>query len=167
MTRTEPEFKITGWHVLWALVAFFGLVGIVNFYFIRVALQTHSGTVGPHAYSDGLKYNQHIADAERQAATGWKDTISVVPPGKTVEVTLTDAGGKGLPGLKATLFVTRPATDREDVKLDLADAGGGRYTAALPASADGNYIASLDVSEQKVAGPEIVYRARRRLWVGH
>ena len=167
MTRTGHEFKITGKHVLIALVTFFALVFAVNFYFIRVALQTHSGTIGPNAYRAGLKYNENIAAAERQAALGWQDAIAVAADGKSVTVTLTGSDGKGIEGLKASLLVTRPATDREDAKLDLAPEGSGRYTATLPQGAYGNYIASLDIAEPKVSGDTIVYRARRRLWVSH
>lgn len=167
MTRAESEFRITGWHVLFALIAFFGVVGVVNFYFIRVALQTHSGDLGPHTYSDGLKYNEHVAAAARQAELGWQDAIAVSADGKTVTVTLTDSAGNGLSGLSAKLLVTRPATDREDVTLALADAGSGHYTGTLPRGAYGNYVASLDVADPKGGAETIVYRARRRLWVGH
>lgn len=166
MTRTENEFRLTGRHVLFALIAFFVAVGAVNFYFIRVALQTHSGALGPHAYSDGLKYNENIAAAERQSKLGWQDALAVSADGKSIIVTLTDRDGKGLDGLKATLVVERPATDREDSKLELAAQGSGRYGTALPQGAYGNYIASLDVVDLKTPG-EIVYRARRRLWVSH
>lgn len=165
MTDTGREFRITGWHVLWGMVAFFGMIIVVNFFFIRVALQTHSGTIGPNPYKAGLKYNEQVAAEQRQIASGWQDTIGVAADGKSVVVTLTDAAGHGISGLKPVMQFARPATDREDAKLQLADQGNGRYGAALPDGAYGNYIASVEVADP-AKGAEIVYRARKRLVIG-
>ncbi len=68
----KSEFRLTGFHVLATLVAFFGIVAGVNVVMIRYALTTHSGEVTAHPYEKGLAYNSAIREAREQEARGWK-----------------------------------------------------------------------------------------------
>ena len=66
-------------------------------------------------------------------------------------------------GLKVEGVLGRPATNRYDVKLALAETAPGRYEAQTAALAEGSWLIALEARAQ--AGAEPVYRTRRRLWL--
>lgn len=155
---------LTGRHVLLCFLAFFGVVFAVNGYFLSVALSTHTGVVSVEPYRKGLKYNERIAAAEQQHALGWQDEISISPDGLGLTLVMRDRDGQPVRNLEVSGALGRPATVREDVALVLAETEPGRYQSALPADEHGAYIATLE-ARRAGGAPDVVYRARKRLWV--
>jgi hypothetical protein len=67
---------IDGRHVLLGLIAFFGVMLVANSLLVYYALDTFSGGDRPDPYRAGLRYNDTIAAAERQAALGWQSDVA-------------------------------------------------------------------------------------------
>ncbi len=126
MTRTEG-FRIRGWHVLAAVVAFFGVVVAVDMTFVMAAYRSYPGQVSVTPYEDGLAYNKHMAQQRAQATLGWRASIATEPD--KVVVAVLDAGGAPVTGLKVTGLLSRPATEAGRLSLVFAETSPGRYIA--------------------------------------
>ena len=130
---------------------------------IYSALSTHTGLVAIEPYRKGLHYNERIAADERQARLGWTDKIDVHRDGR-VAIVLADGDGRPVSGLEIEAVLGRPATNRHDVKLTLAEAAPGRYEAHTAPLAEGS-LAGRARSAQRCRREEPIYRSRRRLWL--
>ncbi|HMN38549.1 MAG TPA: FixH family protein [Hyphomicrobium sp.] len=166
LSRTpDQDFVLTGRHVLFALLGFFGVVFAVNAYFIDKALSTNTGVVSNEPYRKGLKYNERIEAAERQAQLGWRDDIKLSPAGDRLSVDIRDKDGKAVDGLTIKATVGRPASEREDITVTLAQTPEGTYEAAFPPRAAGTYVASIEAVDPVRADEGILYRAKERIWL--
>ena len=153
---------LKGRQVLWALIAFFGLVFGVNAYFIFAALSTYSGDVAIEPYRKGLNYNQRIEAGARQSLLGWRDTLEVTRDGR-ISVLIVDRGGEPLNGLKVMAVISRPSTAREDHTTELVQRADGRFTADVAHLAAGKWIAEIEARDP--LNDAHVYRSRRRVWL--
>ena len=153
---------VQGRHVLGVFLAFFGTVFVVNGVMIYEAVSTHTGLVANEPYRKGLAYNERIGADERQARLGWTETLEVGRDGH-VTLVLAERDGRAVRGLKVEGMLGRPATNRFDVKLALAETAPGRYEAQTAAVAEGSWLITLEV--RAPAGAEPIYRSRRRLWL--
>lgn len=164
----EPStgtWTFTGRHMLFALLAFFGIVFAMNIYMVRVAISTNSGLEGQSPYRSGLKYNERIAAAERQEALGWSDRIALADGGSRLVVTLSDRNQAAVEGLKVAAVLGRPTTVVEDESLVLEEKAPGQYEAVTKITAPGYYIASIEAIDPSKADDGVIYRARTRLWL--
>lgn len=159
----SPRREISGKHVLGAFLLFFATVIAVNGTMIYSAVSTHSGLVANEPYRKGLHYNERIAADERQSRLGWIETLVVARDGR-ISLTVTDAGGQGVRGLKIKGVVGRPSTNRHDVHLVFAEGTRGLYQAQSAPLADGNWIVTIDAFANGEAD-EPTYRMRRRIWL--
>ena len=119
---------ITGWHVLAAVVLFFGIVIGVDTLFIVQAYRTFSGQVASNPYEAGLAFNRTLAQRKREAALGW--WAQVLTPGEgAVVVRVLDREGRPLDRLSLTGVLERPATETGRQLLNFKPLGEGRYQA--------------------------------------
>jgi nitrogen fixation protein FixH len=153
---------LRGGHVLGAFLGFFAAILAVNGAMIYSAVSTHSGLVANEPYRKGLHYNDRIIAAERQALLGWTETLEVARDGR-VRVTLAEAGGRPVPGMRVAGVLGRPSTNRHDVALALGETSPGQYEARTAPLAAGNWLVSLEARAHDEADP--IYRSRRRLWL--
>lgn len=156
---------LTGRMALALFAGFFGIVFAVNGVMLVMALSTHSGLVATEPYRKGLRYNERIAADEAQSRLGWTSDVEVSAGARRLVVRLADRDGRAVDGAKIVAVVGRPSTTREDMTLALAPESPGRYAGALPRLEAGAYVASLEVATGRGDAADIVYRARRRLWV--
>ena len=70
---------LTGRMVLVLLLAFFGLVTVVNVFMIRAAISTFGGVDTPSSYEAGLNYKAEESVAAAQSARHWDVSASLVP----------------------------------------------------------------------------------------
>ncbi|MBV1693020.1 MAG: FixH family protein [Hyphomicrobiales bacterium] len=154
--------ELKGIHVLMTLLAFFGVVFAVNFYFLHAALKTYGGVVAVEPYRKGLAYNDRIEADTRQKEAGWSSALDVAASGR-IAFELRDAASGAVSGRMVTVTLGRPATQRFDRVVGLAETAPGRYEAAGEALPEGTWVAGVDVRERADADP--VYRIRRRLWL--
>ncbi|MFN3513848.1 MAG: FixH family protein [Phenylobacterium sp.] len=152
----KPPFRITGWHVLVAMVAFFGVVIAVDGAFLVVAYRTHPGQVSVTPYEDGLAYNRTLAQREAQAALGWR--AAAAADGGAVTVEVLDRDGRPVTGLKITGTLQRPATEAGAQGLAFTEAAPGRYAAPV-ADAAGVW----DLAFKATGGGAQAFEGERRL----
>jgi nitrogen fixation protein FixH len=138
MYRTEPAqgalapeskgFRLTGWHVLAIISAFFAVVIAVDVGMATLAYRTFSGEVADDPYEAGLLYNRTLAERRAQAALGWTADIAQTPGGD-LRVTVKDKAGRPVEGLQVTAELERPATEAGRQTLAFAPAAPGVYDA--------------------------------------
>lgn len=121
--------RITGWHVLIGVVAFFGVVIAADTFYIVKAYRTFSGQVASNPYEAGRQFNRTLAQRERAAALGWTATVQAPVPGQ-VALRMTDRDGRPLTSLSLTGSLERPATEAGRQTLSFTHAGDGVYRAA-------------------------------------
>jgi nitrogen fixation protein FixH len=149
-------FRLTGWHVLAGVVAFFAVVITVDASFAVLAVRTFPGQVSVTPYEDGLVYNRHIAQLEAQARLGWRAAAGA-EPGQVV-VIFRDRAGRPLSGLTLAARLERPATETGRIALAFTEAGPGRYLA--PA---GRIAGTWDLTAEAHGASGGVFVAERRL----
>lgn len=154
---------LTGRHVLFGLVAFFGAVFAVNGVFLYSALKTNTGVVANEPYRKGLAYNERIAADERQKALGWQDEASLASDGR-VSVVMKGAEGQPISGLTIEATLGRPSTVTGERKLRLAEVAPGTYAATTAAVEAGTWLFELE-ARRAANAEQPDYRARRRLWL--
>jgi nitrogen fixation protein FixH len=126
-------FRLTGWHVLAMVLVFFGIIFVANFFLIRAAVGTFSGTESDTAYKDGLAYNSELEAARRQDALGWIVEARVARDASGLARVDVKGADKGQPlgGLEGAVRLEFPADKRFDRSGDLAAAGTGRWRAEI------------------------------------
>lgn len=166
MSNTSgTQFVITGRHVLFAMLGFFGIIIAVNAVMINLAISTHTGVVANEPYRKGLKYNERIAAAERQAELGWRDEIRLAPQGDKLSIDIRDKDGKPVQGLAITAIIAHPVSQTDEVTVALTESAAGLYEAALPHRDAGTYVASIEATDPARSDEGILYRAKERLWL--
>lgn len=145
-TGTTGGFRLTGRHVLFAMLAFFGIVIAVNVTFVRLALSTWTGLTDHDSYRTGLSWNRMLERDQAQKALGWSTGIAHrAEPGPAgtdrrfeLTVTLRDREGRPLRGLAVSGFARHPVLEASDRGLAFSETGPGVYvgTAVLPGAAD-------------------------------
>jgi nitrogen fixation protein FixH len=153
---------LRGRHVLLGLVAFFGLIFLVNGIFAYYAITTFGGGDTSNPYQKGLDYNDRVAEAARDAELGWQAQLTYGAVGK-LTFSLTDRGGQPVSGLHFNGTIGRPATDREDVSVSFNEAERGAYAATVRL-APGQWIVQLQSDELSRAG-DPVFRLKQRVFV--
>jgi nitrogen fixation protein FixH len=168
--RETADRGLTGRHVLFVIVTFFGVVFAVNGVLLSKAISTHSGIVAVEPYRKGLDYNRRIEADERQELLGWKAEVTLVAGGR-LTLDVTGDGGSRIPDLVVSATIGRPSTSRHDKHLRLEEDRDGLYAADAGALEPGAWIAIVEVTRAPIAGAppvtdtEPLFRLKRRLWL--
>jgi nitrogen fixation protein FixH len=135
-------FVLRGWHVLAAMLAFFGVVIGVNIAFAVIAVRSFPGEDVQRSYLQGLNYNETIAARRAQAALGWQADAALSRDGEDAVLTvdLRARDGAPLDGAALTGALRWPTDSRLDHALIFSALGGGRYVARLGALHDGRWL---------------------------
>lgn len=149
-------FRLTGWHVLAMLVAFFGVTFVVDGFMMVRAYKTFPGEVSTTPYEDGLAYDSQLDQQARQAVLGWRMGAGFV--GGAIRLTAADRSGAPLEGLRITARLERPATEQGRVSIQFRPIAPGLYE-ARPGSLTGAW--DLRVSAYDAGGRR--FDAERRL----
>ena len=149
----RTPFRFSGWHMLAILVAFFGVVTVVNVYMAHLASSTFTGEVTDNGYVASQNFNRWLDEAAREKALGWSATVARQADGRLV-VTVT---GKGTEAAVLSGQADRPlGTGAADVRaitftrgiggsfVSDAKLAGGRWHLRLTLSAGGKQWHSLD-----------------------
>ncbi|MEM9763319.1 MAG: FixH family protein [Pseudomonadota bacterium] len=152
-TRGRPEKELKGRHVLIIALCAFGVIITANMALLFAATGTFPGTVVDNSYRAGVGWNDRAA---AQAALGWQ--VSTAYDGETLQVTVLDAEGAAVEGLRVEAVVGRPAGDITDTVLTLTREGTG-YTAPVSLSS-GSWRVALSIK-----GGEGPWQAVAPLWV--
>jgi nitrogen fixation protein FixH len=162
-TRESQSSKgLKGRHVLMALIGFFGVMLIANGIFVYFALATFSGG-DTDPYRKGLHYGETLKEAERQAERGWRTEVHYDDKKGRLVLSLLDKTAAPVTGLHVGATLSRPATDKEDRSVDLAEVSQGVYAADVQL-APGLWVISVD-SNRGGEAREPLYRLKQRLFV--
>lgn len=156
----EPR-RLTGWHVLFGMIAFFAVIAAVNATMMVLAIQTMPGAEVKSAYEASQRFNGELAAAEAQAGRGWQVEVLVSGLARqgALEIHARDRHGVVLDGLEARARIAHPVDSRLDRHLVLESLGQGRYRAVTEPLGAGQWGVSVELSE---AG-ERRFVSRRRL----
>jgi nitrogen fixation protein FixH len=138
---SAPRFEIRGWHVLAALLGFFGAVIAVNAAFAVIAVQSFPGEDVRRSYLQGLQYNETLAERRAQAELGWQAVAAfeAATDGPVLEVSLHTRDGVPVEGAAIEGDLQWPTDARLDRALAFEPVGGGRYVARLAGLAEGRW----------------------------
>jgi nitrogen fixation protein FixH len=156
--------RITGRHVLFGLLGFFGLVFAANGAFIFLALDSFSGLSTENAYQRGLDYNETLRAAETQRALGWRVAVTSEALGAgrhRIAVDFLDKRGAPLDDLAVDGSLRRPTQDGQDRPIALARVAPGRYAVDVSLPLAGQW--DLVLAARSPAG--WTYRLEERLWL--
>lgn len=120
------ERRFTGYHMLAAMIAFFGVVVGVNFWLAYEAETTWTGLMARNGYAPSQHFNTELAEARAQKERGWRSTLGYA--GGKLEFTLVDKMGDPVVLENVTAELGRPAYDGQDRKVTLIHRGHGVYS---------------------------------------
>jgi len=142
--ETARPFRITGRHVLFAMLAFFGVVIAVNLTFVHLALSTWTGLTDHDSYRTGVSWNDTLRRDAEQRALGWTVDVDTraapdvagtddAPDGRRLSVTLTVRDRDGIPvrGLAIAGEARHPIVEADDRPIALTEVSDGIYAAEL------------------------------------
>lgn len=144
MSETTQGFRIRGWHVLVALIAFFGVVAAVNAVMITAALETFPGQVSVTPYEDGVAYNKKLAQMAAQERLGWTAAAGVDET--AVVISLRDRLDTPVESLKVSGKMERPATETGRITPAFEEVAPGIYRAEL-GKIDGAWDLTFDATD--------------------
>ena len=161
--------RLTGRHVLIALLAFFGVTIGVNVIFIMKAVGTFSGEVAPNSYIQGLNYNDTLTAHARQRAEGWHadiDTAQLSGNTARIAITIKDKASRPIRGLALQGTLHLPATDRDDKHFAFAETLPGHYEASIAGLRAALWeleVETPNLNENQEHAPS--FEMRNRLWL--
>ena len=155
--------ELTGRHVLYILIGFFGVIFAVNGYMAYAAISTFNGREA-NSYSQGLHYNERIAAAKAQTELRWSHKVELSEAG-IVQVAFSDKDGAPVAGLSLKGEIGRPAADRFTHQLAFAENKPGVYTASPGVQEAGRWVVALAAARSRAQGEQPVYRVKERLWL--
>lgn len=128
--------KITGAHVLAALLGFFALIIAANASFLYFAVKTFPGEKEKKSYRQGVNFNETLEARAAQDALGWRASIdTIVREGGAVRLVISFVTTTAAPldGLSVNGALVRPTSTDGAQNVAFAPAGAGRYEAVIPA----------------------------------
>ena len=159
--RRRGDEGLKGFHVLLWLCGFFGVMFVVNGFFLFYAITTFPGEDVKKSYVQGLDYNRTLAQRAAQAELGWQAEIGLAS--KSLEIRIADSRGTGVSGYEVQVLLRRLATTSDDTVVLAAAQGAGVYLVDISAFSHGQWEVIANVMEpgSKVA----LFEARKRVLI--
>ena len=128
MSTYRRTRELTGKHVLFCLLGFFGVVFAVNGVLVKAATSTFGGVETSSSYKAGLMFEQEVARAGQQDELHWQvvGKLARDKAGEAVlDISARDAKGVPLTGITARARLAHPADERLDhmIALDRTNTG--------------------------------------------
>lgn len=145
-TRTVDQGRrITGWHVLAALVMFFGVIFAMNAALIYYALSSFPGLDVASSYKAGQAFEGDLEAARAQAERGWQveEHAALADGGAKIAATFRDRDGQPLVGLTVTAKLMHRATTKLDAVAVLEADGMGSYAGVAAGAMPGQWTLVL------------------------
>lgn len=151
MSIAEPaplpgEGRLKGTHVLFMMLAFFGVIFAVNGVFLYYALTTHPGEQVEKSYLQGLSFNDTLERRAEQAALGWQASAGLVSHISGTDqfvVDYVDANGAPLQAMDVVTVLSQPGSDANAFTLEMTHLGEGRYASPSLSLCKGTWKASV------------------------
>lgn len=156
MMTKSSEFRFTGWHMLACMIAFFGVIMVVNFTMASFASRSWTGLVVKNSYVASQEFNDELAQAEAQHARGWRSDIAY--ENGQLSFSLFDQSGQPLMPTQIVLSIGRPAFEQRDRVIRLSGQNG-IFSTPLPLE-DGTWAVKVETRAEN-----LTYRRDLRLFV--
>jgi nitrogen fixation protein FixH len=157
---SQPK-QLTGRHVLFMLLAFFGVMIAVNTYFTVVAVKSFRGEDVPRSYRQGLEYNQTLAERAEQSRSGWTAAVNLIKTDTRsfrIVLEFRDKDNRTVSGLNIIAKLRHPVDTDFDEVLTFSDTGNGRYV-ANPKPFTGHRTLEANAYQG-----DFVFKVRHELW---
>lgn len=155
----------TRWPV--AVVLILGACVAANVWIIRIANADPSFAVEPDYYQKALRWDDELAQRERNRALAWQltPTLSSISPDSGVElrVSLRDPLGAPLGNAIVSVVAMHNARAGEPLDARLHRSGSGDYVARLPMTRPGLWELRFDVRQ---GSDHFTARHRLEAWTG-
>ena len=148
--------EFTGWHMLGIMIAFFGVIIIVNVIMATSAIRSWSGLVVKNSYVASQEFNEKSIIGKAHAALNWQEHLSY--ENGVVSYRLTNADGTPVKAVGATAVFRRPVNEKEDQTLNMMPVAEGVLTAEASLK-DGNWVVEINT----YAGLDEPYRQVSRI----
>ena len=113
--------------MLFAMLAFFGVIITVNLTMAAFATRSWTGLVVKNSYVASQAFNRELEQAKVQAARGW--TGDIIYHNGAVVLALTDKAGQPVVLDTSIVQIGRPAFEQEDHRVVMVHQGNGIYHA--------------------------------------
>ncbi len=150
--------QFTGKHVIFSLIAFFGVIVIANAIFLTLAIRSFPGDSDDDAYLRGLDYNEVIAERSAQAALGWQAEVIGISDDGAIEVIVVDRDERPIDALRIVGKLQRPANDGSDIDLTFMYDGAGAYRSTASGAVRG--VWDLKARAVNADGDDFDFNAR-------
>lgn len=161
MSAPHKTRELTGKHVLFCLLGFFGVVFAVNAVLVKAATSTFGGVETSSSYKAGLMFEQDVARAEQQDALHWQvdgKLGRIHGTNAVLEISARNAKGAPLAGLTAQARLVHPADERLDHVIALDATAAGQFHGEAQAQ-PGQWELVIDLYR----GDTRVFRSRSRV----
>ncbi|WOC15692.1 FixH family protein [Pseudochrobactrum sp. MP213Fo] len=155
---STPGRVFTGWHMLGIMIAFFGVIIVVNIIMATSAITSWSGLVVKNSYVASQEFNEKSIIGKAHAALNWQPEMSYQDG--VVRYRLTDPDGNAVKAVGATAVFRRPVNEKEDQTLNMLPADDNFLTAEATLN-DGNWVVEINT----YAGLEEPYRQVNRVHI--
>lgn len=138
---SAKTYELRGGHVLVGLLLFFAAIIAINVAFAVAAVRTFPGEDERRSYTQGLHYNDTLAERRAEAAIGWRaqTMIDGVASGARVLVRLSDRAGAPIGNATIEGVLRWPPNESGDRALTFVRQHDGAYAAELGALAPGRW----------------------------
>ncbi|MGZ3410807.1 MAG: FixH family protein [Xanthobacteraceae bacterium] len=127
----EKVRPITGFKVLLAFIAFFGVVGAVNGVLVRFATATFGGVDEKSPYQAGLQFNREIAAAAGQNALKWNVQAhfsDVASDRMQLTVVVHDSRDAPPSNVVLEARLAHPSDERHDHEIVMSERNPGNFS---------------------------------------
>jgi nitrogen fixation protein FixH len=139
----------SAWNLFpWAIAAGMLVVVAVNAGMVFSALQTFPGKAGRDGFDLSNRYNKVIDRVQEQASLGWTIHTEVDAKSRPIVRLTASVGGTPLVNPHVLAVARRPVGDPRDTDLLFEHVGNGRYVAATPLTAQGQWDLMLTITSQ-------------------
>lgn len=172
--KSSTPFRLTGLHVLMAILGFFAVTIAVNSVFIFLALDTFTGVESDHAYTEGLNYNDEIARREAQKSLDWRAELShawAKDGGQlTLSFSLIDKADEPVSSLAFVGRLRHPTDTALDRPITFHETGIGIYSVEVadvpPGAWDIEIRSDPAATSATVDSTSVqIFKAKKRIWL--
>jgi len=153
------SFRLNGKHVLASLLLFFAVIIAINVAFAVAAVRTFPGEDERRSYTQGLRYNDLLAERRAQAEMGWRayGALEASADGALLTVDLRDREDRPVEGAALSGVLRWPPREAGDRTLEFSAQGNGRYVARVGSLSAGRW--DLRARAEDEAGHAVNFEA--------
>ncbi len=167
MEKTNSsKTKLTGKHVLFMFLAFFGVIFIVNGIFLSQAIKSFPGEISKKSYVQGINYNDTIHEKHQQVLLGWRSEIGVMHSEDTQKNSVLvarffDKDDQPLNELQVNAVLNQHSSKHQNVSFPMQFSANGEYAHPIDSLETGRWTVQIEVKKSS----EIFFKAQKEIFI--